>query len=83
MLEKQINIDRIEVLNDQTVAVRYVVTITENGQLLAEQIKGNYIRPGDDYSAEDAKVQTICAAVHTPEVIATYKAAQEASKAEV
>ena len=76
MLEKQTVIDRIEVLQDQTVAVRYIVTINENGDLLAQEIKGNYIRPGDDYSAEDAKVQAICAVVHTPEVIAAYQAAQ-------
>ena len=76
MLEKQIVIDRIEVLNDQTVAVRYLVTVTEDGQPFAENVKGNYFKPGDDYSAEEAKVQAICAAVHTPEVIATYKAAQ-------
>lgn len=76
MLEKQIVIDRIEVLNDQTVAVRYVITINEDGNFFAQEIKGNYIKPGDDYSAEEAKVQAICAAVHTPEVIATYKAAQ-------
>jgi len=76
MLEKQTFIDRIEILNNQTVAVRYLVTITEDGLLLAEQSKGNYIRPGDDYSAEDAKVQAICATVHTAEVIAAYQAAQ-------
>jgi hypothetical protein len=76
MLEKQTVIDRIEVLNDQTVAVRYVLTIIEDGNLLAQEIKGNYIRPGDDYSAEDAKVQAICATVHTAEVIAAYQAAQ-------
>jgi hypothetical protein len=76
MLEKQTAISRIEISNDQTVAVRYVVTITEDGNPLAEEIKGNYIRPGDDYSAEDAKVQAICATVHTPEVIATYQTAQ-------
>ena len=81
MYEKQIIIDRIEVLQDQTVAVRYLVTITEDGKPFAEQVKGNYFKPGDDYSAEDAKVQTICAAVHTPEVIAAYQAAQEAAKA--
>jgi len=80
MLEKQTNISRIEISNDQTVAVRYVVTITEDGNLLAEEIKGNYIRPGDDYSAEDAKVQAICATVHTPEVIAAYKATQEVTE---
>ena len=78
MLEKQIVIDRIEVLQDQTVAVRYILTITEDGNLLAQEIKGNYIRPGEDYSAEDAKVQAICATVHTAEVVAAYKAAQEA-----
>ena len=76
MFEKQIVIDRIEVLQDQTVAVRYLVTITEDGLPFAEQVKGNYIKPGDDYSAEDAKVQAICATVHTPETIATYQAAQ-------
>ena len=78
MLEKQIMIDRIEVLQDQTVAVRYILTITEDGDLLAQEIKGNYIKPGDDYSAEDAKVQAICATVHTAEVIAAYQATQTA-----
>ena len=78
MLEKQTIIDRIEVMQDQTVAVRYLVTITEDGLPFAEQVKGNYIKPGDNYSAEDAKVQAICATVHTAEVIAAYKAAQEA-----
>lgn len=78
MFEKQTVVDRIEIMSDQTVAVRYVVTIKENDQPFAEQIKGNYIKPGDDYSAEDARVQTICAAVHTSEVIATYKELQNA-----
>jgi len=77
MLEKQTTIDRIEIMQDQTVAVRYLVTITEDGLFLAEQVKGNYIKPGDDYSAEDAKVQAICSTVHTAEVVAAYKAAQE------
>lgn len=76
MFEKQTVVDRIEVLSDQTVAVRYVVTVTEDGQPFAENVKGNYIKPGDDYSAEDAKVQAICATVHTPETITTYQAAQ-------
>jgi hypothetical protein len=72
MFEKKTIVDRIEVLADQTVAVRYVLTVTEDGEPFAEQIKGNYIRPGDDYSAEDAKVQAVCALVHTPEAIAVY-----------
>jgi hypothetical protein len=77
MFEKEIIVDRIEVLANQTVAVRYVVIVTEDGKPFAEQIKGNYFKPGDDYSAENAKVQAICATVHTPEVIAAYRLAQE------
>ena len=76
MFEKTTVVDRIEVLADQTVAVRYVVTVTEDGQPFAEQVKGNYFKPGDDYSAEDAKVQSVCALVHTPEAIEAYRLAQ-------
>ena len=79
MFEKQIVIDRIEVMQDHTVAVRYVVTVTEDGKPFAEQITGNYFKPGDDYSKEDAKVQSVCALIHTPEVIAAYKEAQNAN----
>ena len=74
--EKQTVVDRIEVLADHTVAVRYVVTVLEDGKPFADQVKGNYFKPGDDYSAEDDKVKSVCALVHTPEVIAAYQAAQ-------
>ena len=77
MYEKQTVVDRIEVLADQTVAVRYVVTILEDGKPFADQVKGNYFKPGDDYSGEEAKVQEVCAAVHTPEVIAAFLAPRE------
>ena len=78
MFDKQTVVDRIEVLADHTVAVRYLVTVTEDGKPFAEQVKGNYFKPGDDYSAEDAKVQAICAMVHTADVIEAYKIAQQA-----
>ena len=80
MFEKQTLVDRIEVLADQTVAVRYVVTVLEDGKPFAESVKGNYFKPGDDYSAEDAKVQAIAALIHTAEVIAAYLTAQEAAR---
>ena len=76
MFEKQIVIDRIEILADHTVAVRYVVTVLEDGKPFADQVKGNYFKPGDDYSQEDAKVQSVCALIHTPEVVTAYKEAQ-------
>jgi len=37
--------------------------------------------PGADYSGEDARVQAICAATHTAEVVAAYQAAIEAAQA--
>jgi hypothetical protein len=77
MFEKQIVVDRIEVLADHTVAVRYVVTVLEDGKPFADQVKGNYFKPGDDYSGEDAKVQAICSTVHTAETIAAYLAPKE------
>ena len=76
MFEKQTVVDRIEVMQDHTVAVRYVVTVTEDGKPFAENVKGNYFKPGDDYSLEEEKVRDICAAAHTEEVIAAYKANQ-------
>ena len=76
MLEKQIVVDLIEIVENNCVQVRTKTAILEDG----EQISGTYhrhvISPGDDYSAEEAKVQAICAAVHTPEVVTAYKEAQ-------
>lgn len=74
MYEKTTVVDRIEVLADQTVAVRYVVTVLEDGKPFADSVKGNYFKPGDDYSGEDAKVQAIAASIHTADVVAAYKA---------
>ena len=79
MFDKQTVVDRIEVMADHTIAVRYVVTVTEDGKPFAEQITGNYFKPGDDYSKEDAKVQSVCALIHTPEVVTAYKEAQNAN----
>jgi hypothetical protein len=53
----------------------------EDGKQLSGTFHRHVVAPGDDYSAEDAKVQAICAAVHTTEVVSAYQAAQEAAKA--
>ena len=80
-LEKIEIVDRIEVLENGCVQVRTKTAIMVDG----EQISGNFHRhivvPGDDYSAEDARVQAICAATHTADVIAAYQAAQAARAA--
>ena len=76
MLEKQTVVDQIEIIENGAVQVRTCTRVMEDGEQLSSKFHRHVVAPGDDYSAEDARVQAICAAVHTDEVIAAYKAAQ-------
>ena len=76
MLEKIKIVDLIETIEDGCVQVRTCTRIMEDGKQISSTFHRHVVAPGGDYSAEDAKVQAICAAVHTAEVIATYQAAQ-------
>jgi hypothetical protein len=76
MLEKIVSVDLIEVVENGCVQVRTKTAIMEDGNQISGQFHRHVVVPGADYSAEDAKVQAICAAVHTAEVIATYQATQ-------
>jgi len=69
-------VDRIEVVENGSVQVRTKTAIMEDGKQISGNFHRHVVAPGDDYSAEDAKVQAICATVHTTEVIAAYQAAQ-------
>ena len=71
-LEKKIFVDLIETIENGSVQVRTKTAIMENGKQISGTFHRHVVAPGDDYSAEDARVQAICAAVHTDEVIAAY-----------
>ena len=73
-LEKTEIVDRIEVLENGCVQVRTKTAIIEDGAQISGTFHRHVVAPGDDYSTEDAKVQAICAAVHTAGVIAVYQA---------
>jgi hypothetical protein len=77
-LGKIIVVDRIEVLEDGSVQVRTKTAIMEDGKQISGTYHRHVVAPGDDYSAEDARVQAICAATHTADVVAAYQAAQAA-----
>ena len=81
MLEKQIVVDLIETLENGCVQVRTCTRIMEDGKQISGTFHRHVVAPGDDYSAEDAKVQAICAAVHTADVVAAYQAAQALQEA--
>jgi hypothetical protein len=76
-LEKVILVDLIEVVANGCVQVRTQTAIMEDGKQISGQFHRHVVAPGADYSQEDDKVKAICAAIHTPAVIAAYVAAQE------
>jgi hypothetical protein len=82
-LEKVTSADLIETLENGCVQVRTKTVIKEDGVEISSKFHRHVVAPGDDYSAEDARVQAICAAMHTADVVAAYKAAQAAAQTNV
>ena len=76
-LEKKVVVDLIEVLENGCIQVRTKTAIKEDGVEISSKFHRHVVAPGDDYSAEDAKVQAIAASIHTPEVVAAYILAQQ------
>jgi len=77
-LTKVITQDKIEIVGEyRAVQVRTKTAVMEDGVELSSGYHRHVITAGQDYSNESPEVQAICAAVHTPEVIAAYQASQE------
>jgi hypothetical protein len=81
-LEKKIVVDSIEVVENGSVQVRVATKIIDDGKEVNKTYHRHVVAPGDDYSQEDDRVKLVCAAMHTPEVIAAYQASLEAMKVE-
>jgi len=77
-LEKSVVVDQIEVVDTGLVQVRTKTSIMEDGKQISGTYHRHVVAPGDDYSGEDARVQAICKATHTADVIAAYKTARAA-----
>ena len=76
-LEKVITEDKIEIVGVFcAVQVRTCTQILEDGIQLSSSYHRHVINAGDDYSSQSEYVQAICAAVHTPEVVAAFAASQ-------
>ena len=79
-LTKEIVVDQINITENGTVYYREATRILEDGQQISSTFHRGVVAPGEDFSAKDAKVQAICVVAQTSEVIAAYKAAQEAAQ---
>jgi hypothetical protein len=69
-----------EVLPDGQIQVRTDTVIERDGVEISRSFHRHVVAPGDNLSGEDASVQIVANAVHTAEVIAAFKAAQEVSE---
>jgi len=74
-LTEETVVDKIEVVGDYSnVQVRTATVIKRDGEEISRSFHRHVVAPGDSYANEDAKVQAVCAAVHTQEVIEAYQA---------
>ena len=70
-LNKKVLEDKIEIVGiHKAIQIRTATVIDEDGVELSRSFHRHVVSAGDDYSAESAEVQAICAAVHTEAVIA-------------
>jgi hypothetical protein len=80
-LTKQTITDKIEIVGPFShVQVREAVQVLEDGNVISQSYHRYVVSPADDYSSKDAKVQAVCNAVFTSDVISAYQdhlAAQE------
>jgi hypothetical protein len=76
MLTTKLTVDLIEIMQNDVVRARMKTSVLSNDEQIAESFEHRVIAPGADYSAENAKVQAICAAAHTADAVAAYQAAQ-------
>ena len=67
-------IDKYEIVGEfKHVQCRHASVIKRDGVEISRSFHRHVVAPGDDVSGEPAEVQAICAAVHTPEIIAAYQ----------
>ena len=74
-LTKHVSQDKIEVVSEfKHVQVRTKTAVMEDGVELSSSFSRHVVSAGQDYSAESAEVQAICAVVHTDAVVAALAA---------
>ena len=73
-LTETTKVDQIEVVETNHIQVRTATIIEKDGIEISRTFHRHSLRPGEDISNEDLKVQAIANAIWTEEVVATYQA---------
>ena len=79
-LTKETVVDQITVTENGTILYREATRIMEDGKQISQTYHRTSLAPEDDLTGVPANVVAICNVAWTPEVIAAYKAQQEANK---
>ena len=79
-LTKEVIIDQITITENGTVLYREATRIMEDGTQLSQTYHRTSLVPEADLTSVPANVVAICNVAWTPEVIAAYKAQQEANQ---
>ncbi|HPE06182.1 MAG TPA: hypothetical protein PLW50_00475 [Smithellaceae bacterium] len=77
-LTKDVKIDKIEILEDGQIQLRQSTIILEDGVEIMRTYFRKTISPGEDFSKEDARVQSVATLIQTKEVVDAYKAKTDA-----
>ena len=78
LTEKTI-IDKIELIENNSIQVRTATVIEKDGTELTRTFHRHVVAPGADITNEDPKVQAIANAIWTEEIIAAYSASISAN----
>ena len=79
-LTKTVTIDQITITENGTVLYREATRIMEDGTQLSQTYHRTSLAPEADLTGVPANVIAICNVAWTPEIIAAYKAQQEANQ---
>ena len=79
-LSKEVVIDQITVCENGIVLYREATRIMEDGNQISQTYHRTSLVPEQDLTGQPANVVAICNAAWTPEIIAAYKAQQEANQ---
>jgi hypothetical protein len=83
-LTEKTEIGKIEVVGKfNFVQVREDNVIYRDGEEISRSYHRYVVSPGQDYTQFDSKVQAVCEAVHTAEVVQAYQASLETTMAEL
>ena len=77
-LTEEIVVDQVTAIEDGQLQVRTATVIKRDGVEISRSFHRKVVIPGADLTNEDPKVKAIGEALHTPEAIAAFKAAQGA-----